>query len=57
VFVCLCEIATHHKVDLDKALDEKLSDLSLRAPKWRIELKDALRRARNGHHGQDLNET
>ncbi|HMS15573.1 MAG TPA: hypothetical protein PKA37_01960 [Planctomycetota bacterium] len=47
VFICLCEVATRHGVDLDAALKDKMSDIALRAPQWRADLSEALRRARS----------
>jgi len=46
VMVCLFEIATLHGIDLDQALAAKADDLAIRAPKWRAQLADALRKAR-----------
>lgn len=46
VVTCVCEIATLHGVDLDVAARAKVEDLGARAPKWREQLQDALRRSR-----------
>lgn len=46
VIVCVCEIATLHGIDLDRAAASKLEDLARRAPKWREQLGQALREAR-----------
>lgn len=51
VFVCLCEIATSAGVDMDAAVAAKLHDLGERAPAWRVELAEALRKARGGEGG------
>lgn len=50
VFVCLCEIATLHGVDLDVAARAKVEDLERRAPKWRhdMTMTGALAKARRG---------
>jgi NTP pyrophosphatase (non-canonical NTP hydrolase) len=42
VLVCLCEIATLHKIDLDASVRAKLADLAARAPGWRKDLGAAL---------------
>ena len=42
VLVCLCEIATLHKVDLGDAVLRKIGDLAARAPGWRKDLGAAL---------------
>ncbi len=49
VFTCLCEIATLHGIDLDAAAAAKVLDLEGRAPQWRVQLADALKRARGGN--------
>ncbi len=46
VFICLCEIATAHGIDLDSAAEAKALDIAARAPKWRVELAEALKRSR-----------
>jgi NTP pyrophosphatase (non-canonical NTP hydrolase) len=46
VLVCLCEIATLHGIDLDRAAEAKAADLAKRADKWRTELGPALAKAR-----------
>ncbi len=46
VVVCVCEIASLHDIDLDAAAAAKVEDLEERAPRWRDELAEALRRAR-----------
>jgi len=48
VFVCLCEIATLHGVDLNAAAQAKIKDLEHRAPQWRKDIGDALRKS----HGE-----
>lgn len=53
VIVCICEIASLHGIDLDTAASAKLEDLGNRAPKWRTELGDALRKARGDAGSQD----
>ena len=42
VLVCLCEIATLHRIDLGAAARKKLEDLAARAPEWRRDLGPAL---------------
>lgn len=42
VLVCLCEIATLHRIDLAEAAARKVADLAVRAPKWRNDLGPAL---------------
>jgi NTP pyrophosphatase (non-canonical NTP hydrolase) len=42
VLVCLCEIATLHRIDLGEAVVRKVADLSARAPGWRKDLGAAL---------------
>jgi NTP pyrophosphatase (non-canonical NTP hydrolase) len=42
VLVCLCEIATLHKIDLGDAVLRKVADLAARAPAWRKDLGAAL---------------
>ena len=46
VVVCVCEIASLHDIDLDAAAAAKVEDLEQRAPRWRAELAEALKRAR-----------
>ena len=46
VFVCLCEIAQKHRVSMDEALVSKVADLEERAPRWRVELAEALKQSR-----------
>ena len=42
VLVCLCEIATLHRIDLDAAVRAKLADIAARAPGWRKDFGPAL---------------
>ena len=46
VFVCLCEIATRHGIDLDAAVAAKEAALRKLAPEWRVTLAEALKKAR-----------
>jgi NTP pyrophosphatase (non-canonical NTP hydrolase) len=46
VFVCICEIATLHRIDLDAAVAAKEESLRKLAPEWRVTLAEALKRAR-----------
>jgi len=47
VLVCLCEIATRYDIDLDAAAKLKLSELAVRAPRWRESHGERLRRIRD----------
>lgn len=48
VFLCLCEIATIHGIELGPAVDQKLTKIARLAPEWRSELGDFLERAGGG---------
>lgn len=53
VLICLFEIATLHGVDLDAAIAAKDADLSRRAPKWREQLGEALKKSRGDASSAD----
>lgn len=46
VVVCVAELANLYGLDLEGALEAKLADLSLRAPKWAERLGPSLEAAR-----------